>query len=197
MENREKLKAATSEIHNSLENIIQSGKLLDELDKEHYKALLLTHYKMISKLSKHETDKLESVLKEMKLKKAAIKEDLTYLNTPQLNDIDPEEKIELKSLAEKIGWLYVSMGSQMGNRMMYNEMKKKSFFADDNGMHYMGFRSEDTSANWKSLVALINEIPEDSYPELEKAAMDAFNHFKELWLESKKLLPNEHYLQVG
>lgn len=189
MENREKLKSATKTLHDTLEITIDAGKLMDALEQKHFNALLYTHYKFIAQLINHSNDELSFVLNEMRAKKEVLEKDLNYFNVFDLAENIPTQPMTFTSDAAFMGWLYVAMGSQMGNRMMYAKLKNNDFFSGEDGLRYLGFRAEDSMSNWKQLIAMINDLDDEAYHQLEQGAINAFKHFKELWLQTKAQLP--------
>ena len=188
MENRHKLKEATSNLHSGLESTIQSNKLLDSFDQQHYGKLLLTHLNFIENVLAIKTDTLASVVEELKEKKNAIQQDLKSIGVKEqsLNSVMAFDQNINYSVA--LGTMYVVMGSQMGNRMMYNHLKTNHPSLNMEWFSYLSFKSESSMDNWKNLISAINELNEEQYKDAEKGAINGFERFKELWLSV-----NENY----
>lgn len=175
------LKEKTQLHHDELENLMFVNEIMNKtLSHDQYKRNVVINY-VVHKhfenlLFAAASDKLQRELNlDLRKKLPALEKDIQELNIEE-GDVflqsDPELEI-LENDAFILGALYVLEGATLGGHVIAKNLAgNPNFVGKSISLNYYSVYGENLIENWKSFVAVLNEVPETDYHyAIEGAAM--------------------------
>lgn len=178
----EKLKKETRSLHDEVEAAMGSEELMrDDFSKERYKLLLQNLWQAHSalepavlqheRIARHPELEVERRLHKRKL----LAEDLAELSA---EPGEPMPVIDLPTLPQAWGAMYVLEGSSLGGAMIYKHLKKLNW--DVQAFRFYNCYGKDTGKLWsrfKTILQQENEPAEENLEELLQGANTAYGTF--------------------
>lgn len=168
----EYLKQNTASYHDAAEKLFNSAKIFNKtFTLEDYKKIIHTNYLMLL----HSEDKIFEELKDYseklqlsdRKKLPLIEKDLKSL---LLEKVVAGNELELISLHEALGAMYVIEGSTLGGNVIAKQLSKTDGF-DDVTFNFFGCYHENTAAMWKNFKEILDtEVQENKYDEVLSGA---------------------------
>ena len=177
-----KLRTATQASHKELEQITESESAINGIDLEWYTHFLKTHLYHHKVIADHLTkNHIEDILDWPKCRRiSALEQDLLQL-TGYASDNNSFIPLPSNTFAFAVGLCYVSEGSCMGNQMMYKHFRSDEQFQSWQASSFFKECANEWGMRWKAFRAIMDEVGNSNYEELEKGAIFGFQRFGKLW----------------
>jgi heme oxygenase len=166
------LKEKTQTLHDELEHLMFVTEIMNKtLSLDQYKKNIVINYavhkQLENQLFEAVSDELQSKLNLGSRKKLpALEKDINELNIEEgevlwQSNAEPEV---LENDAFILGALYVLEGATLGGHVIAKNLATNPNFVHQNiPVHYYSVYGEDLMNNWKSFVAVLNEVSEEHY----------------------------------
>ena len=184
------LKSATETAHRKLERVSFASEIMSQqLSQEQYSVLILKNrliYRHLepllnNALSVHNSPGLTAFTSE---RLADLNQDATYFTNPKLPVQGKAHlEINLDSLPEILGLLYVLEGSRLGGNVIVKALQKNEFLKDFPNFHFYKQEGIDIRSRWMSLMQIGNPLLQDEADSkmAAEAANVVFDYFFEVF----------------
>ncbi|AYL97549.1 biliverdin-producing heme oxygenase [Mucilaginibacter celer] len=179
----EKIKQATTSLHNQLEQNMFVGQIMDgSLTFEQYLIILHLNYGIHLAAEGFLFGGLSNALQQKlditnRIKLPALLKDLEEINTNMSPDIEgpPPNYIDLSSDAAILGAMYVLEGATLGGNVIVKRLKTNEHLVPRNlNYHYYQVYGDQLGAKWKQFLEVLNEIPETEHQTAIDSAVRLF-----------------------
>lgn len=173
----EKIKQATAQLHDQLEQNMFVGQIMDgSLTFEQYQTILHLNYTIHAAVEEFLFNGLSSEVQEKldiksRVKLPALLKDLEEINATVSSPVtDVPDYIDLSSDASILGAMYVLEGATLGGNVIVKRLKVNEHLQPHNlNYHYYQVYGDQLGVKWKQFLEVLNAIPETEH----QAAIDS------------------------
>lgn len=173
------LRRRTAAMHTRLEQSGISKNLMSpEVDQEDYLKYLVAMRDLTSYTEISVFPGTTSVLNDLdgRRKLQWIDEDLNNFSRTGATNSEAYSKIELKTVGEKLGWIYVVEGSTLGGRLILKHLERNLHGLQETGARFLEAYGASTGMKWKGFLDQLSAfaIKHESEEEVISGAVKAF-----------------------